>query len=133
MKRPKTFPKSDRLCHRDEIQQLFDNGQSLFSFPLKMLYTCPGTEAGDKSTVKAAFSVSKKRHRKASSRNLIKRRMREAYRLHKGEFLTQLPQGHELHMMFIYVSPGLERYQQVETAMKDCLDKYAAQVNKARS
>src|ERR1700679_4264839 len=80
-----TFKKEERLCNKKLIDGLFHNGSSFLCYPFKVSWLVI-----DQSGVYPAqivFSVSKKRFKKAVDRNLIKRRMREAYRLNKQEFL----------------------------------------------
>ncbi len=76
-----TFDKSERLCSKKAIADLFENGRSFYLFPLQVIWTFSENEQAKPAQV--AFSVSKRLFKKAVSRNLIRRRMREAYRLHK--------------------------------------------------
>ena len=76
-----TFKKAERLCSKKTIEKLFAEGKSFLSFPLKVVVL----EMPDSGEYKAqaAFTVSKKIFKKAVKRNLVKRKMREAYRLNK--------------------------------------------------
>ena len=68
---------------------------------------------------RVAFSVGKKTHRLAVTRNKIKRLMREAFRLNVGsvdnkEFLM-------LNMVFVYYGSNIPDYGEVETSVKSLL------------
>src|ERR1700761_4478123 len=80
-----TFKKEERLCNKKLIDGLFHSGSSFLCYPFKVSWLVveqPGTYPAQ-----IVFSVSKKRFKRAVDRNLIKRRMREAYRLNKQEHL----------------------------------------------
>lgn len=76
-----TFKKEERLCNKRLIDELFHNGSSFLCYPFKVQWL-----VADKplpAPAQVLFSVAKKRYKKAVDRNLIKRRMRETYRLQK--------------------------------------------------
>jgi ribonuclease P protein component len=76
------LPKSERL-HADKlIKELFSEGSSFFLYPFKILFYVKGES--EKGTVQVLFSVSKKKIKKANQRNLVRRRIKEAYRLNKS-------------------------------------------------
>ncbi len=76
-----TFKKSERLSSKKDIQELFNNGSSFYLYPFKVI-TLP---ADTSKLHQVLFSVPKRLFKRAVDRNLLKRRMREAYRLNNSE------------------------------------------------
>ncbi|SEF76470.1 ribonuclease P protein component [Algoriphagus boritolerans] len=75
------LPKNERLHAEKLIKELFNEGSSFFLYPFKVLFIKKTELAGQPNQI--LFSVSKKKIRKATGRNFIKRRLKEAYRLNK--------------------------------------------------
>ena len=100
--KPNALPKSERLCSLGALRRLFDEGRSGFVYPFRYTYF---TEESTSPNVEVLFSVPKRNHKRANKRNLLKRRMREAYRLNNSE-LKSLCQsrGVALDIAFIYSS-----------------------------
>lgn len=65
--------------------------------------------------VQFLISVPRKRLRHAVDRVLMRRRIREAYRLHRHEL--PVPDGLMADVAFMYVGKGIELYALVERAM----------------
>ena len=76
-----TFRKEERLSKDKLIQELFDKGSSFYLFPFKVFFM-PNPDQ-DSPFHQVVISVSKRNFNRAVDRNLIKRRIREAYRLNK--------------------------------------------------
>jgi ribonuclease P protein component len=86
------FPKQERLSSKKTIEELFSKGSSVFVYPFRVLYLPKSAATPSHLTYpQVLFSVSKKHFKKAVDRNLIKRRMREAYRLNKNNLLQSMP------------------------------------------
>lgn len=89
--RKKTFNKEERLCNKRSIQHLFHRGSSFIFYPFRLVFIRkPLSDNDSSSLVEVLISVPKRKIRKASSRNLVKRRMKEAYRHHKASFHQSL-------------------------------------------
>ena len=76
-----TFRKEERLSKEKLIQELFDKGSSFYLFPFKVFFM-PNPDQ-EYPFHQVLISVSKRNFKRAVDRNLIKRRIREAYRLNK--------------------------------------------------
>ena len=99
-----TFRKEERLTKEKNIQELFEKGSSFYLYPLRV-YFQKITEP--ESTHQVMFSVSKRNFKNATDRNLIKRRMREAYRLNK----TAIPGTSKLQMAYIYTAKEILTFE----------------------
>lgn len=75
-------------------------GKSFHMFPLRAVYRFADT-AGSQP-VCMAVSVPKRLFKSAVDRNLLKRRIREAYRLNLGGIFTQKPAGRTIHLLLVY-------------------------------
>ena len=118
--RRETFDKSERLCSTKIISGLFENGNIFHSSLFKVVWS--------KSPVKLplpaqiAFSVSKKGFRLAVTRNLIKRRMREAYRKNKYllyEYLST--ENRQVVLVVIMKGNSVPDYLAIEKSIKEML------------
>ncbi|PWG80864.1 ribonuclease P protein component [Pararcticibacter amylolyticus] len=78
-----TFKKEERLCSKKLLDQLFSSGSSFLVYPFKVVYLREVLPVNYPSQV--VIVVPKRRFRRAHDRNLIKRRIREVYRLHKHD------------------------------------------------
>lgn len=88
--------KNERLSKEIWIQELFEKGSSFYLFPFKVfVLSNPRPETRHHQVL---ISVSKKNFKRAVDRNLIKRRMRESYRLQK----EALPAEPKLWIGYIY-------------------------------
>ena len=95
-----SFSKQERICNRNDFQKLLSDGQSLFCYPFRCMYSWNETTS---FSARIAVSVSKRRIRKAVDRNRIKRLIRESYRLEK-EILYQKHNNtaQSMDMLIIY-------------------------------
>ncbi len=110
------LPKSERLNSNREIRELFSKGSSFFVYPYKIKYL----SAKESEPPSILISISKKFFKKAISRNNLKRKIKEAYRLTKGDYLSGLPVQ---SIAFIYV--GKEEnaaFDFLKTRMKKALE-----------
>lgn len=83
------FPKREHLKSKSVIDNLYANGSSVTAFPLRAVFLSSKAEPGA-PTAAILISVAKRRFRHAVDRNLMKRRIREAYRLNKQPFIDEL-------------------------------------------
>jgi ribonuclease P protein component len=114
------FRKKERLCSKKQIGGLFIQGQVLFIFPFKIYYRIADTAtASQDAPCQIMITVPKRLFKKAVCRNLLKRRTREAFRLHKQELIAALAaQGKSLQLVLYYTCKTVLPYEALAEAMK---------------
>lgn len=101
---------------------LFDNGNIFYSPMFKIVWIKNTVRTSFPAQV--AFSVSKKGFRKAVDRNMIKRRIREAYRLNKQKLYDSLNSINvQIAFIIIFRENNIPDYQRVERSISELLDK----------
>src|SRR5690554_1488850 len=107
--------KAERLYKRDEFSILFKQGKKSSAYPIRLIYLFREFQEGDTTPIKCAFSVPKRNHKKAVDRKLLKRRMREAYRLNRMELKEKLIKSEkQLLLTFVYTAKDLKKYEEIE-------------------
>jgi len=107
------FPKKEKLTGKKSIEELFKRGSSFYLYPLLVKYR--HNPQSDADCHQALFSVSKRHFKRAVDRNLLKRRMREAYRLNKHLISNNPP---FYHIAFVYLDKTILPYERIEEKLK---------------
>lgn len=110
-----TFHKKEKLCSNVSIEHLFRFGKSFVSYPLRVIYYIDDSSENTSTHASVLISVSKKKFKRAVKRNLLKRRIREAYRLNKSHFHLN---NKQINIAFIYINDQLADYTNIEKAMQ---------------
>ena len=128
-----TFSKGERLKSRTILSRLFTEGQSLKQYPLRLIWM-PVDIALSEYPVQFALSVPKRKFRKASQRNPIRRRIREAYRLNKYLLYDHLSETDPQYaFMVIYMANEPLPFATINKAMQGLLDKWLKKRNPANN
>jgi ribonuclease P protein component len=126
------FRREERLKSEKTINRLFKEGRSFSCYPLRLVFIehPPAQDAElDSNPVQVAFSVPKRNFKKSVDRNLLKRRMREAYRLHKNEVYNLL-KNNELYansrfsFMLLYTAKEELTYAEIEKGIVKMIVKF---------
>lgn len=117
--------KKEKLCSTRAVEILFGPGGADFSHLVYPLRAVAMRDSRRKSDAPVAFliSVPKKRLRHAVDRVLMRRRIREAYRL--GHQQYTLPEGLRVDLAFVYVADRVKSYRSVEKAVHRILSAMA--------
>lgn len=107
-----TFGADKRLKSRKSIERLFSEGKKLYKHPITVIYVI---EKNALPTFQIAVSVPKRNFKKAVDRNELKRKMREAARLHQDKLFTM----DKLQLMLIYTSSEKLNYKEIEKSIME--------------
>jgi ribonuclease P protein component len=121
-----TLNKSERLKGHTDIRALFDKGEKIKVFPLTVFYLLEirKDSVNTTSPLKMGVAVGTRNFKRAVDRNLLKRRVREAYRLQNEELKQRLlASPFDLNLFFVYGDNQINEYATISSAVKKMLDK----------
>lgn len=122
-----TFTRQERLKSRTLLGRLFKEGKAFMAYPLRVVWMdLPATKDIDQAPVQVVISVPKRNFKTAVARNLLKRRIREAYRLHKHE-LYELLGDQRVALMLMYIAKEELPFSEIESGVVKMLGKWPAQ------
>ena len=130
-----TFRRGERLKSRKEIGLLFSGkSRSFAQYPLRLVWRYMDERKSD-FPLQFAMSVPKRRFKRAVQRNRLRRRIREAFRLHKSELLGDLPatSQRQLAWMVLYIGKEEASYQEIDVAMQKMMRRFMDQLKEGRS
>lgn len=140
-----TLRKAEKLRHKTLVDGVFEQGKSIYDFPLRVNYRVVGSEELEESflngipphvgPIQMLITVPKKKRRHAVDRVLMRRRIREAYRLNRHtlkEIAASHPEIGTLSLAFIYIHNENCDYALVERKMKRILAKIAARLQEEK-
>jgi ribonuclease P protein component len=145
-----TFKRNERLKSEKIITQLFRKGNSFACYPLRLVYAempdplsiLPDFDTQktietplELSPVEFALSVPKKAFKRAVDRNILRRRIREAYRLNKIDLYNYLKNS-QLHadkrfaFMVLYTAKEEMPFSEIEKGIKKMIRKFKEEMSK---
>ena len=97
-----TLGKASRLKSRKQLDELFRSGKSFNLPPYRVLFTTEPLSGEKAPVLQIGVGASSRHFKHAVDRNLVKRRIREAYRTRRHALETLLrEQGSSMRLFFI--------------------------------
>jgi len=124
-----TYSKKEKLKSKKLIEKLFVEGQSVSTFPLRLVYMEVLFDDGSKQ--KTGVSVSKRNFKNAVDRNRIKRLLREAYRLQKGDYFNN--NTTQYAFMILYIGKEKPSFENVAIKMKQLFGVFLDKVSENKT
>ncbi len=121
-----TLGKQERLKSKILIGKLYKEGNSVKSFPLRMVYI--QAEHGANYPAQVGVSVPKRNFKKAVSRNRIKRLLRETYRKQKQLVYNSIDKPYVF--MISYIGKEEFSYEEIAVKMEKLLNAFIEKINK---
>ncbi|MDR1199689.1 MAG: ribonuclease P protein component [Prevotellaceae bacterium] len=125
------FRKNERLCLRRDIENIMCNGKKFLAYPFVVNYVIKDAQDSGEAT-KIAISVAKRNFKRAVDRNLLKRRIREAYRKHKHNSPVDIACKTKkiINAIIIYVPKEKLSYGEIEKGIIRALENLAKNIEK---
>ena len=118
------FNRTERLKQKRLFDALFSGAKRSFAHPLLAIWKPMPLPA--KVPIQIGFSVPKKAYKKASDRNTIKRKLREAYRLQKSFLTDHLnEQGAQIALLIVVQKSDNTSYEVLQKKMMVLLQEVA--------
>lgn len=120
-----SFSREERLKKEKDIKELFEKGSSFYLYPFKIILRDNSDQTRDSHQI--LISVPARNFKRAVDRNLIKRRIREAYRLNKPLFSA----SKKLVIAYIYTAKEILDFQQIQEKISKAFKRFEQHVEKS--
>lgn len=116
-----SFSKGERLCGVKAVSELFSGGRTITLPSLRIIYRLLPADP-DIHPLRVLISVPKRHFKKAVDRNLIRRRIREAWRLHKKTLSETLMQkNNRLEVALIWTCTVTGSWDETLNCVKEAI------------
>lgn len=119
------FPKKEKLKSEILIRRVFEDGKSISSYPLKLIYL--PINGHSEAKIQCGVTAPKRNFKSAVKRNRIKRLLRESYRLNKEKIFNNIEGS--FAFLFLYLGKEMPEYEDVEKHMKIILKQFLIKVS----
>ena len=128
-----SLPQAERINSKKQIDRLFRGGGSkaMTASPLRVVYMAEGRSEDKRGPfAQMMVSVPKRYFKRAVKRNLIKRQVREAYRLNKHILVERLAADgcSNVSMCFIWTADRICSMTEVADRMSNLLQRMAERI-----
>lgn len=122
-KRVASFRKSERLCSVKAISELFADGRTINIASVRILYRIRPATAG-MMPVRVLITVPRRHFKKAVDRNLMRRRIREAWRKNKEPLVALMKDnGRTADIAIIWTDIMIRPYDYTEKCIKEAISR----------
>lgn len=129
----KTFCKEERLCSKVLLEALFTKGSSFLVYPYRVSWL--RSSQPQLFPAQVVIGVSKKKFKRSVDRNLIKRKIREVYRLNKQALLYNPLSKHQLGILLSinYIGKDMVPQQLLDAKLKIVFSNLLTQILSAHA
>jgi len=108
-----SFSKRERLCGIKAVSELFAGGRTINMPPLRVVYRVISSDES-LPPLRVLISVPKRNFKKAVDRNLIRRRIKEAWRKNKQPLMMMPEKGKRLELALLWIDTEIRTYDDIE-------------------
>ena len=136
-----SFKKEERLHHRSLVENLFRKGKNIYEFPFRVTWLAMTAEKlescfrnGVPTTIgplQMMVTVPKKKRKRAVDRVLMRRRIREAYRLNRIPLKVKVMENTDIRTLqlgIVYIHNANLPYSTIEERLCKLLEKLKEKV-----
>ena len=120
-----TFNKEERLCNKRLLNKLFHDGSSFILYPFRVVFLKEKLSVPFGAQV--VIHVPKRNFKRAVDRNILKRRIREIYRLHKSDLLYSFLSHQQVLLGIGYIGKEVADYNLLDKKLAAAFEKLKQQ------
>ena len=122
-----TFHKLEKLSHKASIDAIFQKkGKSIFKPPILLAYF--ETELITPFPCQLLVSVSKRKFKRATDRNRIKRQITDIYRLQKHKIYAAIPENKKYAFGVLFLNNQMPEHSTLQNNLTLAIDEFIKRI-----